>query len=307
MEGDEQYGKPPRPRLPNAANNQAASATPFEHSLRRKEKFNSALIISIGFLTLVFGLGSMSYGLANPFEDILKKNAAEQAKVAAAQQLILQQAMTVDTDGDGLSDYDEANKHNTNPYLKDSNGDGIDDKTSIEQGIDPNCAEGQVCFGGTPVNASVSTSSASTAQLQTGVQKQGPTISAAYIRTLLVSNGATQEQLSGVSDTELIEQFRQYLRENPEVLSSLKAQGLDVDSFIAVASATSSAVSLSAPSGAVDIGSLNIKSAADLKNLTGAQIRQLMISSGASSAVLSAVGDEELKQIFIKQLEAKTQ
>ena len=90
-------------------------------------------------------------------------------------------------------------------------------------------------------------------------------------------------------------------------MSTLRSQGLDVDSFQAAASTTSSTVSLSAPSGKIDGSSLNIKSAADLEALTGAQIRQLMIAAGANSAVLSAVGDEELKQIFIKQLEAKTQ
>lgn len=306
MEGDEQYGKPRRKgrAAPKPANRQ--DAPPTADGLRRKEKFNSLLIITIGFLTLVFGLGSMFYGLANPFADILAKSAAEQAKLAAAEKAKEEAAMKLDTDGDGLTDYDEANKYSTNPYLKDSNGDGIDDKTSLARGIDPNCAEGQICFSGNA--AAGSTSSASVGQLQTTPSiSASPTISASYIRSLLVANGATDDQLSGVSDAELVSQFRAYLKENPAIASTLKAQGMDVDSFQVASSGTAatSSISLKINPQSIDISSLNIRSAEDLKSLSGAQIRQLMISAGASSAVLSAVSDEELKQIFIKQLEAK--
>ncbi len=45
---------------------------------------------------------------------------------------------TVDTDGDGLSDYDEVNVFHTSPFLADSNSDGINDYDSIKRGIDPN-------------------------------------------------------------------------------------------------------------------------------------------------------------------------
>lgn len=310
MEGDEQYGKPRRSRRPQAVENHIGSEAPTADSLRRKEKFNSILIITIGCLTLIFGLGGMWYGLANPFENIIAESAAEQAKLAAAEQAALQAEMTKDTDGDGLTDYVENNTYGTNPYLKDSNGDGIDDKTSIERGIEPNCSEGQICFSGASAAdtaTSAATSSSAAPQLQTSLAVANPTISADYIRSLLLKNGTTADQLADVTDAELIAQFKEYLADNPDVVTALKAQGLDVDSFTATSSSTASNVSLSAPSGTIDVSSLNIKSADDLKQLSGAQIRQLMISAGASSVVLSAVGDEELKQIFIKQLEAKTQ
>lgn len=303
MEGGEQYGKPRGKQRPKAENKNPASSMPPVDGLRRKEKINSLLIISIGFFTLIFGLGSMWVGLANPFEKIFAESAAIQAKLAEAERIALQQSMTADTDADGITDYEENNTYGTNPYLKDSNGDGIDDKTSIARGIDPNCTEGQICFSGTTATGA-STSTSGVTQLQTGVSTPSPTISADYIRTLLLQNGTTADQLAGVSDADLIQQFRDYLIANPSLVTTLEAQGMDVASFQAVASST---VSMPAPSGTVDVSSLNIKSAADMKNLTGAQIRALMISSGASATVLSAVGDEELKAIFLKQLEAKTQ
>ena len=43
-----------------------------------------------------------------------------------------------DTDGDGLSDYDEINVHNTNPNEADTDGDGIPDDGEIDLGLDPN-------------------------------------------------------------------------------------------------------------------------------------------------------------------------
>ena len=310
MEGEKQYGKRRGKNKIAATPDPAPTvmASPADE-LRRKEKFNSTLIITIGCLTLLFGLGGMWSGIANPFASILEKNAAEQAKLAAAEQAALAAEMSKDTDGDGLTDYLENNTYSTNPYLKDSNGDGIDDKASIEQGIEPNCTEGQICFGGssaTETGASATASTSTAAQLQTSLTTANPAISADYIRSLLLANGTSADQLDGISDEELIEQFKTYVKENPDVASALETQGLDVDSFIG-SSSTNSTVSLSVTNSSVDVSSLNIKSADDLKNLTGAQIRQLMISAGASAAVLSAVGDDELKEIFLKQLQSKTQ
>lgn len=47
-----------------------------------------------------------------------------------------------DTDGDGLTDYDEVNIHKTDPRLVDTDGDGVDDKTEDEDpGLSPLLAE----------------------------------------------------------------------------------------------------------------------------------------------------------------------
>jgi len=57
-----------------------------------------------------------------------------------------------DTDGDGLSDYDELNLYNTSPYLTDSDSDGYSDKDEIASKNNPNCPAGQVCYGGNVAN-----------------------------------------------------------------------------------------------------------------------------------------------------------
>jgi len=50
-----------------------------------------------------------------------------------------------DTDGDGLSDFDEENIFFTSKYLFDSDGDGLSDLKEIKTGIDPNCPVGSYC------------------------------------------------------------------------------------------------------------------------------------------------------------------
>jgi hypothetical protein len=44
---------------------------------------------------------------------------------------------TVDTDNDGLSDFDEVKMYKTNPNVKDTDGDGFDDGTEVSKGYNP--------------------------------------------------------------------------------------------------------------------------------------------------------------------------
>lgn len=60
-------------------------------------------------------------------------------------EIMLELLQEIDSDGDGLSDYDEIYIYNTSPYLEDSDGDGISDYDEVMQGTDPNCPEGQNC------------------------------------------------------------------------------------------------------------------------------------------------------------------
>jgi len=51
----------------------------------------------------------------------------------------------IDTDHDGINDYQELFFYETSPYISDTDSDGIDDKTEIDQGGNPLCPEGEEC------------------------------------------------------------------------------------------------------------------------------------------------------------------
>ncbi|MDO8581515.1 MAG: hypothetical protein Q7S16_01450 [bacterium] len=73
---------------------------------------------------------------------LAKEQEQQSLSSAMNETLALQQK---DTDGDGLSDYDELNRYKTSPYLKDSDSDTFDDNAEIASGNDPNCPKGQDC------------------------------------------------------------------------------------------------------------------------------------------------------------------
>jgi hypothetical protein len=50
-----------------------------------------------------------------------------------------------DSDGDGLTDYQEIYIYRSNAYSADSDGDGISDSQEIQAGSDPTCPQGDTC------------------------------------------------------------------------------------------------------------------------------------------------------------------
>lgn len=264
---------------------------------KSKETLNSIMIFSVGFFAIVFGGASMWFSVSNPFDDLLKIGQEQAQKLAERQKAEVLAMQSIDTDGDGLSDYLELNKYGTSPYLKDSDGDGIDDKTEIERGTDPNCPEGQNCFNSNYQNQGLATADY-TPTLNTSAPTSKLQVTPEFIRQIMKQNGTSDEELAEISDQELLDGFVQFLQENPDALSALEAQGYALPGTeVATTQPTTNSVDLSA---------VNVKSTEDLKNLTGAQIRQLMIDSGASVALLSAISDEQLKTMFVEQINSRS-
>ncbi|MDA3840462.1 MAG: hypothetical protein PF572_05195 [Patescibacteria group bacterium] len=55
--------------------------------------------------------------------------------------------INVDSDGDGLTDWEEENLYDTSPYLEDSDSDGVSDSEEVNNGTNPTCKEGETCLG----------------------------------------------------------------------------------------------------------------------------------------------------------------
>lgn len=149
--------------MPDEKNNQKADMT---------TKLMFGVLSFIGMMTLILGvlnIGQMinlqnNYGGGQEPSGITVSPDKTEKSV--------EELKTTDTDGDGLSDFDELYIYNTSPYLTDSDSDGYSDKQEIDQGYDPNCPKGQDCRGGsTDQSVNKSTDQATTQ----GAVNQGTT------------------------------------------------------------------------------------------------------------------------------------
>ena len=149
-----------------------------------------------------------------------------------------------DTDGDGLSDWDELYFYNTSPYLEDSDSDGFIDKQEIDNDQDPNCPAGRDCYSAGIMDGDSSiisdkdntqNSSSLNSLLeqfnvdgdnQSGVSQTEPNtgadelealfgaeMNAAALRQLLLEHGMDKGILDKISDEQLMESFGEMMGE----------------------------------------------------------------------------------------------
>ncbi|TAL19430.1 hypothetical protein EPN90_03740 [Patescibacteria group bacterium] len=104
-------------------------------------RLSLAVLAGATAVMLSFGFLSIGRAIQRPFEPKgpPTKTYDEQAKEA-------EQALKVkDTDGDGLSDWDEIKIYNTSAYIADTDSDGKSDGEEVKMGEDPNCPAGKTC------------------------------------------------------------------------------------------------------------------------------------------------------------------
>ncbi len=216
---------------------------------------------------------------------------------------------TQDTDGDGISDFDELYTYKTSPYLKDTDSDGFDDKTEIASGHDPNCPEGQNCsrqdlaekptdgktqIGLPDVFKGIQTGSSIDQALTAGVD-----LTPDQIRTLLRQKGMTDDQLSKFDDQTLLQTYKDSIAEVKQKQSATSTTG--VTTMPSTASTppsllNASTIPVASPSGTSGI-------ITDYSQLTAQQIRDMAISSGlVTKEQLSQIDDATLKDLFIKSV-----
>jgi len=139
-----------------------------------------------------------------------------------------------DTDGDGLSDYDELYIYNTSPYLEDSDSDGFSDKQEIDNDKDPNCPTGRDCYSDpltsaeTEVNMQDSTLDSLLEQYDYSETDEsyldsaesfdfeelfGSSMNADDLRQMLIQAGMDEEMLNQISDEELMASYAEILGE----------------------------------------------------------------------------------------------
>lgn len=180
-----------------------------EENLPRRQKI---AVISLAFLAIaviVFSALQFHTKLNAPFAT---KDTANNNATSTDSKLI-------DSDGDGLSDYDEINNYQTSPYLEDSDSDGISDYDEVKQGTDPNCPTGKVCNSS---ETSISTASSTVDNVAAGLTiDSGATVTdtgavsttgevtPAILRQILLQSGTlTAAELEKISDEEIMANYQ---------------------------------------------------------------------------------------------------
>ncbi len=120
-------------------------------TLSIEQKIAAALLLFLFMGGIFFGMRSFGANLYRPIEEQFAKNVTGKDVVNenSQEKIDIEAQKKKDTDVDGLSDYDELYIYKTSPYIKDSDSDGIDDKTEVFGGSDPNCPKGKDCGSGT--------------------------------------------------------------------------------------------------------------------------------------------------------------
>jgi len=129
-----------------------------EKKLSGSQKTGFVLLFIFALLTVGLSFLQIRNNIYNPFAlQISQSDFDTLQSLQYDENTKLQQ---IDTDQDGLTDYEEITFYNTSRYLPDTDSDGLTDYEEIKKGSDPLCPEGETCL------ADVSAAATST---QTGV------------------------------------------------------------------------------------------------------------------------------------------
>lgn len=198
-------------------------------SLTHEQKTGFVLLSIFGILAIGLGFLQMRNNIYGPFASKLTKEQKETVNLFVDESARLQ---SIDTDRDGLSDYEEINFYETSPYLDDTDSDGILDKQEIEEGTDPLCAKGEDCdFTSDAIISATNTldlllsapKSASSSDGALGIIEQGNQTNEEILkllndpqklRSLLIQSGSvTKEQVDAIDDQMLLQIFKETLIE----------------------------------------------------------------------------------------------
>lgn len=202
--------------------------TPRKLSAEQKVAF--VLLLFLGLGGVYFGFRSFSANIRRPMDlQIAKYLKGEKFTTSSEREAKeLEASKTRDTDGDGLTDYDELQVYKTSPYLSDSDSDNFDDKTEVFSGNDPNCPNDTDCGSS---KEEVSTSGAQIPELVEAFGNASALLSAGKydfnspedveaffrqatideIRNALLQAGVSKQELDKISDKDLAAFFESTL------------------------------------------------------------------------------------------------
>lgn len=235
------------------------------------------IILAVFLLALfsaVFGILKIRQGLVLPTSTVTDEQlqAAFSQQIASADIVSALEEQGKDTDSDGLSDYDEAQRYKTSPYLSDTDGDGFDDKKEIETGNNPNCPKGQECAGAT---FSQGVSAATTPPLALTPSESGgiPPFSPDLLKQALRQQGAKEEDIARLDESMLRQLYDDTLQE------------------------LQSKTSASVPTPSAPIAPLEF-----LTTASPDQLRAFLKANGVAENIINSVDDATLRSLVMESL-----
>ena len=193
--------------------------------LQTRTKLDTGQRIAVGLLVCLtillatvsffqFKSNIFAHGKRIKTDQLLNLDPAEREE---AQLLALKK---VDTDGDGLMDYDELYVYRSSPYMRDTDSDAIADGEEVRRGSSPTCQEGKDCLFNT-IAATANASSTAKTEVATDAavqpqisQTDFDKLSASDLRDVLLESGIPADQLKQVSDEDLIKLVQQAQKDN---------------------------------------------------------------------------------------------
>jgi hypothetical protein len=227
---------------------------------------NVKIVLVVGVLAIILGSWHLVSGIRNAF---VLSPIVLQDKSGVIENL----NNLKDTDGDGLSDYEERYIYGTSPYLVDTDSDGISDYDEIMAGQDP------LCFGETcDLENQIEMGTLDLENLE-----PSPQISLNELKNTLIQAGYPAEEVNKLSEQDLnliYNEVQKAMNNENYTYSGMEDFGQVEEEF------TPSEEELE-----------------ELKNLSIDQIKTLLIQGGATSEQLESVSEEELQNLYLEVLQ----
>lgn len=186
-----------------------------------------------------------------------------------------------DTDGDGLSDYDEIYVYGTSPYLRDTDSDNISDYDEIAMGSSALCKEGESC------SIDFSEEEASGLDLEISGAGNAMDISLKDIKDMLIQAGYPAEMVNKLTEEDLAKIYEEV--QKAAFSENYEFQGIDSEE--------------ESKTGLEPEPELSPDMLEQLKNLPIDEIKQLLIQGGAEQNQIDQISDEELRSLYLEALE----
>ncbi|MDD5750001.1 MAG: hypothetical protein PHO91_04505 [Patescibacteria group bacterium] len=194
------------------------TAEALNFSLHRKNRPKKVWVFALlAGLVLFFAIFQVYKNLNDPFKIELPDFLLAQLDGSGKSEWeLIEDLKNKDTDGDGLTDYEEIYIYGTSIFLEDTSGDGISDYDAVRMGIDPLCPQGQNCS----LLRLITPQTRLAEIVQTIRLNPNLTLaqaSATEFRKFLIENGMEAEELADLTDEDLLDIF--YIWQESGILS----------------------------------------------------------------------------------------